>query len=493
MKKKKNKRIIILVIVVIILLILLAILGFAQTYKNQNDIANSDSVIDGKSISSIINDLGSLFIDARVSEEDGFSRDIYLKFKYDLYEDGKSQKIMYENLIRHISYSYKESIRLIDESRDIIIRIVYDKQNDEFYYTINGEENYFENHDSQNTINSKLNVEETKLTVESNVLKSLIGDNFTSSENIYGSKESIYDNYDIYFDEGIEVRNISKNAFNIIFTNNYKENVVNNIKVGTSLNKVESILGEPTYKENNVIGYKNDKFYIFFSKDEISVYPIKKYDYSDFEEYLNEYISSNIDVKEFINKLTYLWDDYSELNYDSEYVDLFYPNQGIELSLNASNPNRIYIYGNYQDLSNVSELIKNNKIKGKLDKDSIFEFEIQRLRRIISILGTEHLDNEEYVGESKLFIETVNNNKVAFYSRDGEYPNCTLVDVVNSYFWLSDSIFVYSVKNNGIYYYNLKTREKSEILVEEGNDYKFNSYYEGILNFDDDRTIEILE
>ena len=498
MSKKRKKKNIILIVIVSLICIFIILLGLLVKYSkisndDKNEIEQSQSE---NSIKSIINNLGSIFQKEVVSEEKGFSTDIYLRFKYNLYENNKSQKVMYENLLRQICSNKSTSFRLIDENRNIIIRVYFDNTNNSFYYTVNGKENYFDKADAKKAFENVLNVEEINVDIDSSELKNIIDNDWKTNTDISATKESFCGNYDIYFEEGIKIRNISRKVYNIIFTKNYKKSVFSNIYVGDDFKKVEDALGKPSFEDNNVIGYKTKKFYIFFTEKEISIYRIEKYNYDEFEELLNQYIEEKIDVKTFTNKLTDLWNDYEEFNYDSNYVCLNYPLQGVSMILNAETPYNIIIYSNYENKNDLKDLIENNKIVGNLDKDFVFETEKNRIQKASDSKALEHLDNEDFVGESKLFSESVQNNKVEFYSKDESLPDCTLIDVVNSYVWVDDDIFVYSIEKNGIYYFDLNTREKHDILVEdnkEKNNYTFKDFKNGILTFDDDRTINIFE
>ena len=50
--------------------------------------------------------------------------------------------------------------------------------------------------------------------------------------------------YEIFTEKGLEIRTVYKKVFNIVFTKQYNKSVVNNIKPGTDLNKIEEILGK---------------------------------------------------------------------------------------------------------------------------------------------------------------------------------------------------------------------------------------------------------
>ena len=68
-----------------------------------------------------------------------------------------------------------------------------------------------------------------------------INNNWKSDSVNFGTRESIFDQYYIYQDEGIKVRNISGKIFNIIFMSNYNQNVVEGIFPGVDFQTIESI------------------------------------------------------------------------------------------------------------------------------------------------------------------------------------------------------------------------------------------------------------
>ena len=498
MKKKNKKKNIIFIIIVSLICIFVILLGLLVKYNDESNNAKNEiqqSQIED-SVKNIINRLGSIFQKEVPSEEKGFSTDIYLSFKYNLFENNKSQQVMYENLIKQVSAKKMASFRLIDENKNIIIRVYYDNSDNAFYYTVNGEEAYFENANAKKVFENKLEVDEIAIDVNSEELKKIIDNDLKSNTDIGAKKETSCGNYDIYFDEGIKIRNIDHKVYNIVFTKNYKKNVVNNLKVGEDFETIESKLGQPSFEDEDVIGYKSKKLYVFFTVNEISVYGIEKYSYEGFEEILKQYVEDKIDVKTFTDKLTDLWPDYDEFKYDSTYVDLCYSSKGVSMVLNSKNPKNIIIYSNYDKKDNLKSLMEDNLIVGSLDKDLMFETEKNRIQKDISTRNMEHLENPEYVGESKLFSENISNNKIEFYSRNNELPDCTLLDVVNSYVWVNDTIFVYSVTKNGIYYFDLDTREKHELLVEdekEKHNYDFKSYEDGVLVYDDNESLKISE
>ena len=486
MKEKNNKNRIILVIVVLILCIIVSLLAVSvNVVKNIN---NNDSVISTSELADIINELGSKYISVSESAEKGYNKDIYVEFKCDLYEKGISQERVYAVLIESIILNQKTNIRLIDESKNIIIRINYNVKENTYFYSINGEENYFEKNNSLNSLENYTEFENTELRINSEHLNRIIDLNWKYEQDVFGTKESIYNNYNIFFDEGIEVKLINGNVYNIIFNSKYEDNVLNNLNTGLDKKEIISVLGKPTFESGDIIGYKNEDIYVFFYNGDISIYRNQEYQYEEFSQYLEKYFNSEINVKEFINELTYLWPDYSQYDYDSKHVYLNYAKQGILINLTSENQEFI-VYGNCKNIKPFLENIKNGKMQAKLDKDAMFLEECNRISYIEQI-GIKVPGEDDYIGSSKNFQENILTNKVEFYSINEEYPSCTLTESISSYFWLEDNIFIYSIAKKGIYYFDLNNRESYELLLGDDN-FEFNNFEDGILTYDDENTVEI--
>ena len=93
------------------------------------------------------------------------------------------------------------------------------------------------------------------------MMKSKLNIENTQKENVYSSKEG----YKLYCN--------STYVNFIVFNENYKGNVIENISVGTDLEKVKEKLGTPFFKREGLLGYITKEYYVFFYEDEIAVYP----------------------------------------------------------------------------------------------------------------------------------------------------------------------------------------------------------------------------
>ena len=91
------------------------------------------------------------------------------------------------------------------------------------------------------------------MSVSSIELTNLINNNWNPSNVNLGTKESTFKKYDIYFEEGIEIRNISKKVFNIVFNDKYQKDVISGIKVGTNLDSIENRFGTAPYTSTGIL------------------------------------------------------------------------------------------------------------------------------------------------------------------------------------------------------------------------------------------------
>ena len=252
MPKKKNiKKILIISLILLVTVISVRNLVIEAIERANMETKVYTSVSDFKSIKEIAEYMGCTYIKQVKSSSDLFDTDIYLKFKYELYTDEVSNEEYYYRMIAlMLGYLNYESIRLIDQENDIVIAIQADSQKQEITnLLINGKSNYFANQETLKSIEQYQTFDIVEIEVQSEEITNLIKNNWTTKQIDFGTKESTYNGYDIYFDEGIEIKTINKKVFNIVFTEKYQNEVVNGIKVNTSFEDIKSILGTPTFNQ----------------------------------------------------------------------------------------------------------------------------------------------------------------------------------------------------------------------------------------------------
>ena len=213
-----------------------------------------------------------------MSDTDGLDYNLYVKFAKTYYDKNQSNKAYFTGIITYLSKCLDyNNYSLIDSSKQINIVVICDKEQQvisQIYY--NGDRTYFETKDNEKIVNDYKETKVTELDINSDELKKII-DNGWKNNNIYlGTQESTFEEYDIYFDEGIEVKTTASYIYNIIFTDKYKKNIVNGLKVNDSQNEITNKLGAPAFIDDNleIVGYKSKDLYIFFSKDEVSIYRV---------------------------------------------------------------------------------------------------------------------------------------------------------------------------------------------------------------------------
>ena len=163
MEKNKTDLIQKLKIVFIILLIFLIGIMIASVIYYRSTLKSDGPT----NIEDALNYYGCTLIKVEKSSEDGFSKDIYVKLKKPpVEENGYSNKEEYENIIKDVSNAANNNYRIIDEEKQITIRVVYDSNSFTSTYTINGDHNYFS---SQQALiqKAKLDVKSSNLIVKS--------------------------------------------------------------------------------------------------------------------------------------------------------------------------------------------------------------------------------------------------------------------------------------------------------------------------------------
>lgn len=510
--KKTNKRQIIIaicVLLVVLVALLITVLVITKKQKSKQEIQEKihsyTAVEDFKTIEEVAEYLECDYIKQSKAKDKNYDIDIYMKIKYEPYIDGNSNERFYNRLILYSSTVLNyQNFRIIDKEKNITIAIICDKENKTIKNKlINGEVNYFAKHDSYIEMKSMKDTKETKFNIQSEILNKIIQNNWKDLQKEFGTKESIFNNYDIYFDEGIEVREVDNKIFNIVFTKNYKDNIINNIKTSTSKEDIIKILGEPTFSNEQfgLIGYKGQDIYLFYnSKKEISIYRVEKnYDSTEFAKIVDNYLEKK-DAETLIKEIKQEYKDFDKYENNSQGVILQYTLKGIQISFKKGKNKGIQIYKNYtgtiyKDI-NLDKIIQSDELPYNVfvnNKDLVNEFEVERLNNNNNIISSAKLQrsnedantlqsNKFYTVKSKIDDGAY---KISFISINGEYENSELRESVDYYLWVDDYNFIYSIKNKGIYLYNLKQRKYAEIVKGKNEEFKIIEYKNNVLKYDD--------
>lgn len=487
-KKKKWKKVLIIVLTILIILIIGRII-YLFLGENNEPIT---SVNDFESVKELVEYNECEYIRMANSTEEGYEKDIYIEFSKDPIEsDGNVNKVLYDNLTSQIAGKLLgTNFRIIDESRNIIIRIQFEG-NTVNLYTINNDSQYFEHLKTQYQVGTYEEDSQTPIAIQSNELNAIVNNNWSVNNLNLGSIDSIVNNYDIYFDEGYKIRNLYSNVFNIIFIKNYTNEVFPGITTGMTNEQIQSVLGNPTYTGNasGVIGYKNEEFYAFFYDGEISIYRNDQtYSTDEFLKILNEYNDSG-DYNKFVEQVTNLWRDYDSYTKTKDRVILQYTLKGIRIDFNSLSNNGVTVYKNCK--GELAEQIKGGSVPANvytnLDTDLVFQYEDNRVMQDMMyrhpVDPIEELYTEDYV---VIYEQTTDGGmqNIRFFSRNKEKIDLELKDIyINSIYKLDENNYIYAIYGRGIYRFNIETHEYQTII--EGNQsFNINKIENNIIYYD---------
>ncbi len=512
MKKttKKSKKIIFIIftIVIIFTIICAAIINRNKKIDNTNIKDTINSIDDFDSIEKVAKYLDCEFIKETNSKDKNFVKDEYIKIKYKVIENGQTNERFYRNLIEYASKALNYiNYRIIGTDQEIVIAVYCNNAEGKIKkYSINGEYNYFEKLQTKHNASTLEETPITNLSINSSILNYLINNDWKITDNRIGTQDSIFENYKIFFDEGIELRRVDGKVFNIIFTKKYKNTVINNINTNTSNENIIKALGEPTFKSEveNVIGYKGKDMYAFFSNGDISIY---KTNSNEYIENVEKIINNFVQDKNFNTVIQNMQNDVPDYDYTLYYgknLDISYALKGIKISTVEG----IVIYKNY--MGNIYDNINLKNISNNLDKlpskinikneDAVFLEEARRVREIDNKIfncsnyydETANVDpsaeNKKY-NNSKLFCmnkKAVDTRFIPeFISLDGEYADSQLMESVDWAVWMNDSKIIYGIKDKGIYIYDAINRKYNTVIEDSKQEFKFLEYKNGILKYDD--------
>ena len=421
----------------------------------------------------------------------------YVKFPVEL---KYANKEYFDNIERKIAeangfWDYK----MVDKSKNVSIEVFCNKDFKNVKYAqINGKKNYFMLLQQKEAISNYNYIKPISIKSINSTLNKIIKSGWDSNfQKILGSPDSYFNKYSIYFKKGIKV-DARQKVFNIVFDTKFKEKVVNDITMKSSKSEIIKSLGTPQFvsKDNSVIGYKADKFYIFFilknGIKEVSIYRRDTgYNKKIIKEIIEGYnINSSYDKYEY---LISKWPSYDLIYNERGGYGALYYSAGVFISNDGDYVNdlpNIRIYGNYEgDITN--EISLPGKIKKlntfskdlvllELDKDAIWEREKYRIEDdkqvekdrtkngVLSPDGSKRaVENDggtyEHAG---IYILSVNKN-----SPDVEFSTPHFPSNIQ---WLNSRYLLYSVYLNGIYVYD--TQKGKVIGLEPEDEYNVKEY-----------------
>lgn len=504
---KHKKLFIIIVVLILLFLITIAVINYNKQEKMRRffeqeteRVRKYDSITDFQTIEEVALYTGCKYIKQEQSKVENINTDIYMELPEKLDYSKDYQKEFILNLIQYSAYVMKyKSFVIIDQKNDINI-VVYCNEEKQLVekYLINGTESYYEKQKNDENIKSFETVNPIELEVTSEDLNNIISSNWVIREGMLGTVESSYRGYDIYFDEGIQVRKINGKAFNIVFTDKYTKSIVNNLSVNSTEQEIEKTLGKPHFKSGNLIGYKGNKLYVFFYDKQVSIYRI---DESSKEEFANivEKNVDNQDIKTVISEIKNLWKDYDIYEYSENSVKLQYTLKGVCIKYDSTAQRGIVFYNNYKGNAygntTLEQIVKGEKqVLDNMfieNKDLVFETEINRVNTLDDTSKNNNNSSSVVLNTSnefKTYKKVVNRNEgtyeISFIAIDNKYPNSELKENINKGVWYDDYSFVYSVKQKGIYVYNVQTCTYKTIITGKDN-YDIKSIEGKQLNYDE--------
>ena len=395
---KKHKIIIIISVIIVCLILLIAIL-IPNINKNNLENAKYSNIQSIPSNEAAVSIMKCKYIKEEKSTAPGYDIDIYLEFAKPLFDGEESNEIYYSQLIQLMANKNNYiNFRLIDEAKLIVIAVICDKQAQEIAQTIiNGDSNYYGRAESFKNLSEFTRSKITNLTIDSELLQTLIDDEWDLRYQILETPEEMDNNYYFYPVTGIQVKNINNKVFNILFEKEYKGNVLNGLNANSTLEQVVQVLGKPTFGsiEEKTIGYKSNKIYVFFSEDVVSIYRVEEYSTDEFEQEVENYQYTN-DIKTYISNITDIWEDYDNYYYDSNTVDLAYTLKGVKIQYGVIINHGLTIYTNYKGKINNKEIeeLQPEDVPKEVyfeNKDSVAEYELQRAEshRLLNYSGDE--------------------------------------------------------------------------------------------------------
>lgn len=497
-KNQNNDKKMLIILFCIVISLAITYYAISNIDFSHSTESNEIDVNSFKTIEDVLKFYNCTFIKQEKSNEKDYDIDIYTTFSEKPYEDDEHINESFYTRLMQLSASVLnfQNFRIIDTRNDITVSVICANNNISKFY-INGIEDYFTYIKSQISLKDYKELTITSFEVNSDELNNLLQNDWLYYNLNLGNSDGFFQKYDQYIEKGLKIRKLDKKIYNIVFTKNYTNPVINGIIVRDAFDLAKAKLGTPTFEdtENGVYGYKGKEFYVFITKEEISIYRIENFEYDEFINLIEEFSNGDTDIYQFLNKLTYLWSNYSEYIVKENSFYITYPLQGISVKCNYENTNAIILYNNVKMTSfQSSKCLEMPECLAQMQVDNVFEDEVSRVVRENSLLtecnkfieANKTENNTLYSGQYGIYAEKDENNiieKVYFVSKDSTRPNREINEAIDTFAWLNDSIFIYSINKKGIYYYDLQSNKRGKILTGE-QDFKIASCYNNLLKYD---------
>ena len=385
MKKNRIRQKILLIF--IILFFCLLFLMFALLKTVENEVANTDmpsnTVDEEKKITK--KDIIEKYDSKYIREGVDYLEVVLSKGLFE--EDGSSNQKYIESLMTDLIPFYTpKDYYIIDEEKEIEVYARYNEELEGYEFLINKVENFYDKVDGDDYIK----VDTTQIahgntfSINNYFLDrlELYGFYFDKVADKFGEGTELSNGYMSYQNGEILVRNAPTGAVkHILFTEDYDEQITSRLTTGMSLEEI--VETEPVYDfgsiEDGYIGYRQVAYYLFFYKDEVSVYTYSYKKHTVFEELLEEYLETK-DLEKFVKRLSkkFMAYDYLEYDKDTQSAKILYSTRGIDINIKNNDPRGITFYNNYYLTDYTKSLIKTGVVSFEPDKDLIEKVEIER-------------------------------------------------------------------------------------------------------------------
>ena len=151
--------------------------------------------------------------------------------------------------------------------------------------------------------------------------------------------------------------------------------------MGDTFNSIEKKLGEPTFEENNMIGYKTSNAYMFFYNDQVVLYPNEYFNNNKIENLIQDYIDGKYsDTSRFAYEIIHYYMDFTSKIDEQQTLNLSSPVRGIDIHITKDGKISADIYNNYNITETTKKYIREEIMKTNFDKDFVFESELNRIK-----------------------------------------------------------------------------------------------------------------
>ena len=390
-----KKLILICFSILFILLIIMCVLLYKVQEKNETNIGFSvpekqdleNDVYNNNQVFHNVKEILESYDCTYISEQEEPTTVIYLVFGKSLFNsDGSNNRNYYESLINALAKKLiKKNFYLYDEKNSIQINVSCDFENDNISYKINNISNYFgtTNGDLYQEIENTEIAQYQYIPISYNVLYNIVQNNMYLIDEL-GEPEGEVGKYKLYQNGTIMSRNFSGKVRNMIFLEGYDGNVFTGVEVGTPLSEIKKLYPNNAFGsiEEGYLGYRTAELYVFFYENQISVYGYSYYEQKNFEDILEEYLNTN-DLNRFTERVTKLWTNYDEFEYDSGNKSLYltYPSIGVIINIQNNNSKGITICNNYYLSDKIKNFIIENKISLDSSIDALYMSERNRINK----------------------------------------------------------------------------------------------------------------